>query len=55
MHRVGLIVPYDFQLLSLAPLAAFELAKLPSEGRLMRLSYYRNMVVRFDLPLVWPL
>jgi transcriptional regulator GlxA family with amidase domain len=32
MHRVGLIVPYDFQLLSLAPLAAFELAKLPSAG-----------------------
>src|ERR1700682_4618965 len=34
MHRVGLIVPHDFQLLSLAPLAAFEmtafeLAKLP--------------------------
>jgi transcriptional regulator GlxA family with amidase domain len=30
MHRVGLIVPHDFQLLSLAPLAAFELANLPS-------------------------
>jgi transcriptional regulator GlxA family with amidase domain len=30
MHRVGLIVPHDFQLLSLAPLAAFELAKPPS-------------------------
>src|SRR5260370_37828657 len=25
MHRVGLIVPYDFQLLSLAPLTAFEM------------------------------
>jgi transcriptional regulator GlxA family with amidase domain len=30
MHRVGLIVPNEFQLLSLAPLAAFELATLPS-------------------------
>jgi len=26
MHRVGLIVPHDFQLLSLAPLTAFEMA-----------------------------
>src|SRR6266568_4913363 len=26
MHRVGLIVPHGFQLLSLAPLSAFELA-----------------------------
>jgi hypothetical protein len=25
MHRVGLIVPHDFQLLSLAPLTAFEM------------------------------
>src|SRR5271156_294692 len=30
MRRVGLIVPSDFQLLSLAPLAAFELVNLPS-------------------------
>jgi hypothetical protein len=25
MHRVGLIVPHDFQLLSLAPMTAFEM------------------------------
>jgi transcriptional regulator GlxA family with amidase domain len=30
MRRVGLIVPNDFQLLNLAPLAAFELVRLPS-------------------------
>jgi transcriptional regulator GlxA family with amidase domain len=30
MRRVGLIVPNDFQLLNLAPLAAFELVNLPS-------------------------
>jgi transcriptional regulator GlxA family with amidase domain len=30
MRRVGLIVPNDFQLLNLAPLAAFELVKPPS-------------------------
>ena len=27
MHRIGLILPYDFQLLNLAPLTVFELAK----------------------------
>jgi transcriptional regulator GlxA family with amidase domain len=30
MHRVGLVVPNDFQLLNLAPLSAFELVRLPS-------------------------
>src|SRR4051812_25758074 len=32
MHRVGLILPRDFQLLSLAPLTAFELAALQAAG-----------------------
>lgn len=32
MHRIGLIVPPEFQLLSLAPLTVFELANLPPAG-----------------------
>lgn len=28
MHRIGLILPYDFQLLNLAPLTVFELAEM---------------------------
>jgi transcriptional regulator GlxA family with amidase domain len=28
MHRVGLILPYDFQLLNLAPLSVFEIAEM---------------------------
>jgi hypothetical protein len=28
MHRVGLILPYDFQLLNLAPLAVFEISEM---------------------------
>jgi transcriptional regulator GlxA family with amidase domain len=32
MHRVGFIVPDGFQLMSLAALAAFEIANLPSAG-----------------------
>jgi transcriptional regulator GlxA family with amidase domain len=33
MHRVGFIVPQDFQLMSLAALTAFEIANLPPSGR----------------------
>ncbi|MFA5956854.1 GlxA family transcriptional regulator [Hyphomicrobium sp.] len=32
MHRVGFIVPQDFQIMSLAALTAFELANLPPTG-----------------------
>jgi transcriptional regulator GlxA family with amidase domain len=32
MHRVGFIVPHQFQLMSLAALAAFEIANLPPVG-----------------------
>ena len=32
MHRIGLILPYDFQLLNLAPLTVFELAKTTPES-----------------------
>jgi transcriptional regulator GlxA family with amidase domain len=32
MHRVGFIVPKGFQLMSLAALAAFEIANLPPAG-----------------------
>jgi transcriptional regulator GlxA family with amidase domain len=28
MHRVGLILPYDFQLLNLAPLTVFEISEM---------------------------
>jgi hypothetical protein len=28
MHRVGLILPHDFQLLNLAPLTVFELSEM---------------------------
>ncbi len=31
MHRIGLILPYDFQLLNLAPLTVFELAGMSPE------------------------
>ena len=30
MHRIGLILPQDFQLLNLAPLTVFEIAKIDS-------------------------
>ncbi len=32
MHRVGLIVPHGFQLLSLAPMTAFEMTGLTCEA-----------------------
>jgi transcriptional regulator GlxA family with amidase domain len=47
LHRVGLIVPHDFQLLSLAPLTAFEVAKLPSAEcpyEIVLLSEYGGLV-----------
>jgi hypothetical protein len=55
MHKVGLIVPDGFQLLSLAPLTAFEmtgfgLAKPPPAPPTTTSTFCRNTAGPFDLP-----
>ena len=58
MHRVGLIVPHGFQLLSLAPMTAFEMTGFwtceAASGRFLTMTFIccRNTAVPFDLPAV---
>ena len=52
MHRVGLILPRDFQLLNLAPLTVFEISEMtphppPYEVRLLSETGAPSIFVRF--------
>jgi hypothetical protein len=50
MHRVGFIVPDGFQLMSLAALAALEIANMPPTGPHYDVHLLSKRVVQFCLP-----